>query len=93
MIKSFLDKSLEKCWQTGQCGKIRPDLRHRVLIKLESMDAATCPEDLKNPPGNYLHRLKGKYKGCWAISVNGPWRLIFRYEDGDIFDILFEQYH
>ncbi len=62
-------------------------------MKLDSMDAATCLEDLANPPSNHLHPLKGVYKGYWAISVNGPWRLIFRYEKGNIFDISLEQYH
>ncbi len=41
-------------------------------MKLDSMDAATCIEDLRNPPGNRLHTLQGKdFAGLWAISING----------------------
>lgn len=58
------------------------------------MDAASCLEDLMFPPSNHLHKLHGKeYKDCWAISVNGPWRLVFRFEENDIFDVRLEQYH
>lgn len=94
MIKSFKDKNLEKCWRTNQCNKFRTDLVRRVLMKLDLMDAATCLDDLKNPPSNRLHPLHGpEYKNCWAISVNGPWRLIFCFENEGIFDVRLEQYH
>jgi proteic killer suppression protein len=93
MIRSFKDKKLEQCWKEGECKGIRVDLKRRLLMKLDSMDAATCIEDLRNPPSNHLHPLKGSYKGFWAISVNGPWRFIFRFENNDIFDVFFEQYH
>ena len=72
MIKTFKDKSLEICWREGKCGKIKPDLRRRILMKLDSIDATTCLDDLKNPPGNKLHQLSSKLKGFWAISVSGP---------------------
>ena len=62
-------------------------------MKLDSMDAAACLEDLMNPPSNHLHQLKGSFSGCWAISVNGAWRLIFRYDSGDILDVSLVQYH
>jgi toxin HigB-1 len=94
MIKDFLDKNLENCWRHAKCQKIRPDLRRRVLMKLDSMDAAICLDDLKNPPGNHLHPLQGKdYIGCWAISVSGPWRLVFVPNNGDIYNVRLEQYH
>jgi proteic killer suppression protein len=94
LIKSFQDKTLEKCWHHGDCHKINSDLRRRVLIKLDSIDAASCLNDLKNPPGNNLHPLHGKeYEGCYAISVNGPWRLIFIPDNGDAYEVRLEQYH
>lgn len=93
MIKSFKDKNLERCWHYGACSKIRADMVKRVLMKLDSMDAATCLEDLKSPPSNHLHMLGGVYKNHWTISVNGPWRLIFRFENNDIYDVTLEQYH
>jgi len=93
MIKSFKDKALEECWQNGKCKGIKASLKRRALMKLDSMDAAACLEDLANPPSNRLHRLKGEYKDYWVISVNGPWRLLFRIENNNIYDIMLKQYH
>ena len=93
MIKSFKDKGLENCYLFNNCGKIKKDLQRRVLMKLEWIDAATCIDDLKNPPGNKLHDLKGEYLGFSTISVNSVWRLIFRFVDGDAHDVQLVQYH
>ena len=93
MIKSFTNKYVEELFKNGKSKKIKKDLQRRVLMKLDSMDAATCIEDLRNPPSNNLHKLSGEYKGLWAISVNGPWRLVFRLEDSDIYDVMLLQYH
>ena len=62
-------------------------------MKLDSMDAATCFKDLLNPPSNNLHQLHGRYKKYWSISVNGPWRLVFKLEDNDIYELMLLQYH
>ncbi len=43
--------------------------------------------------GYYLHQLSGARAGTWAISVSGAWRLTFKFEKGDAYDVDFEQYH
>ena len=93
MIKSFKDEKLERCWKEGKCCGISQTLKRRILMKLDSMDAAVCLEDLRSPPGNRLHQLNGDLKDYWTIAVSGAWRLIFKYENNDIFDISLEQYH
>ena len=95
MIISFTDSGLEDCWREGKCQKVSSELQRRTLRKLDMMDAATCLEDLRYPPGNDLHPLKGKYGGYWAIRVNGPWRLIFTFEENGCFIDRIEliQYH
>jgi len=93
MIKSFKDKELEKCWQQGRCEKINPDLKRRVLIKLEWMDAAKSLNDLRSPPSNRLHPLTGDYEGYWTISVSGAWRLVFRFQEGHCYEVSLVQYH
>jgi len=93
MIKNFKDKELEKCWRQDECKTIKPDLKVRVVKKLHYMDAATCLSDLRIPPSNKLHPLHDEYEGYWAISVNGPWRLIFRFQGGDCYEVQLRQYH
>ena len=92
-IKTFKDKQLEKCWLEDACRKIAPQLRTRLLNKLDYLDAAAEIEDLEFPPANNLHPLKGKLKGYWAISINGPWRLIFKFENGHAYDVYYDNYH
>lgn len=40
-----------------------------------------------------LHKLKGDRKGQWAMTINGPWRLCFHFEDGDAYDVEITDYH
>ena len=92
-IKSFKDKSLEKCWRQGKCSKVDGNLRKRLLNKLDFLDAAVQVDDLKFPPSNRLHELHKELKGFYAISISGAWRLIFKFENGNAYDVFFENYH
>jgi toxin HigB-1 len=40
-----------------------------------------------------LHKLKGDRAGYWAINVNGPWRIVFRFEDGNAHEVEIVDYH
>ncbi|MGK2934966.1 MAG: type II toxin-antitoxin system RelE/ParE family toxin [Gemmatimonadaceae bacterium] len=55
--------------------------------------AAARLSDLRVPPGNQLHALKGDRVGQHAIAVNDQWRMCFRFEDGDAYDVEFCDYH
>ena len=57
------------------------------------VDAASRLEDLKTPPGNRLHQLERDRVGQHAIRINDQWRVCFRFEDGDAFDVRITDYH
>lgn len=40
-----------------------------------------------------LHKLKGDRKGFWSIKVNGPWRIVFRFEEGNAYEVEIVDYH
>ena len=40
-----------------------------------------------------LHPLKGSRRGQWAITVNGPWRICFRFKDGHAYEVEIVDYH
>ena len=40
-----------------------------------------------------LHPLKGKLKGLWAVRVSGNWRVVFRFENGNAYDVDLTDYH
>ncbi len=62
-------------------------------MRLTQLDAATRIHDLRLPPSNQLEALKGSRKGQWSIRVNQQWRLCFRFDDGDAFDVEIADYH
>ena len=93
MIKKFRQSWLEVFWNTGRHKKVPPNLKGRILRKLDMINSAKELKDLMSPPSNHLHQLHGDRDGQWAISVSGQWRLCFNFEDGDVFDIELVQYH
>lgn len=60
---------------------------------MDMLESASELRDLAALPSNHLHPLYGDREGQWAISVNGPWRLCFRFEDGEVYDLKLVQYH
>ena len=71
---------------------VSPDMADRIALALADLDDAGTPSDL-DLPGYRLHPLKGDLKGYWSISLTGNWRLIFRFEDGDAYDVDLVDYH
>jgi proteic killer suppression protein len=93
VIKSFADPQTEELFRTGKARRVPTDVARRALRKLEAVHVATQLADLRVPPGNRLHPLKGDRAGQHAISVNDQWRICFRFDDGDAFDVEFCDYH
>ena len=89
VIKSFAESSTEALFRIGRLKRVPADVARRGLRRLEAIDAATVLADLRVPPGNRLHALKGDRTGQHAISVNDQWRICFRFEDGDAHDVEF----
>lgn len=69
------------------------DILRRALRRLEYIDLATCLDDLKVPPSNRLHSLRGNKEGQYSISINDQWRICFRFIDGDAYDVEITDYH
>jgi proteic killer suppression protein len=79
-------------FERGDYSQIRPDLRDRVQAMLAQLDVARSPEAMRIP--NYrLHALKGDRKGFWSVTVKTNWRLIFRFEGEDVYDVELIDYH
>jgi toxin HigB-1 len=78
---------------TGRSRRMQPDIVRRAMRRLEYVDLATCIDDLKVPPSNRLHSLKGDREGQYAISINDQWRVCFRFVDGDAYDVEITDYH
>ena len=92
MIKTFKSRALKKLYEKDDPSKINPAHIARVKDILFSLDYAAIPPDI-DLPGWHLHKLTGKLNGFWAVWVSGNYRIWFRMEDGDIFDIDYGDYH
>jgi len=93
MIKSFADKDTELLYRTGASRKLAPDITRRALRKLDRLHTVDDVGELKNPPGNRLHALTGDRAGQYSIAVNMQWRVCFRFNDGNAFDVEICDYH
>ncbi len=91
MIKSFRPKTLKALWETGKSAEVPAELRRRCLNRLTVLNRANNLTEVTGP-GFDTHPLKGKPQG-YALSVNGPWRITFEFEDGDALRVDLEQYH
>ena len=93
MIQTFADQATREFFETGESRVLPPDILRRALRKLEYVDNAVALSDLRMPPGNRLHALKGDRQGQHAIAINDQWRICFRFEDDGIFDVEICDYH
>lgn len=92
MIRSFKHRGLKRLYELGDPRGIRPDLLDRVEDILTRLDNAETAQAM-NLPGYRLHRLKGKLKRFWSVTVSANWRVIFRFEDEDALDVDLIDYH
>src|SRR5215210_3849933 len=96
-IKSFKDKVSEDiCY--GRISKqtqkrIPAELHLKAQIKIARLGAATSLDDLADLRGNRLERLKGNRVGQYSIRINDQYRICFRWQDRDVYDIEVTDYH
>ncbi|MBP7146521.1 MAG: type II toxin-antitoxin system RelE/ParE family toxin [Acidobacteria bacterium] len=57
------------------------------------LNAARTLGDLRSPPGNRLEALRGHWVGFHSIRVNDQWRLVFRWEGSDAYEVRLTDYH
>ena len=92
MIQKFKHKGLKLLFESGNASGINPQHLARIRKILALLETSESIEDM-NLPGLDLHQLKGDRKGEWAVKVSGNWRITFKLEKSDAFDINYEDYH
>lgn len=92
MIKSFKHKGLKKFYETGSTAGIQASHAVKLRFILGLLEKAKRPEQLTMPSLNF-HELKGSRKGDWSITVNGNWRLTFRFIPDGVELLNYEDYH
>jgi len=94
VIKSFADHGTEQFWLTGKSPGMPPaDLRRAALRKLVMLNDAAELRDLAVLPGNRLEQLKRERKGQHSIRINQRYRVCFRWQDGNAYEVEIVDYH
>lgn len=92
MILSFQHRGLKRFFDTGSVAGIQPHHADKLRELLTALNAASAPADLARPSWRY-HMLTGKPKGFASLTVNGNWRLIFRWQGQDVELLDYLDYH
>ncbi len=86
MIRSWGNSATRRLFETGK-SRFRGLEVATALDLLAVLNAATRIDHISPLKSVGLHALKGARKGQWAITVNGPWRICFRFKGGDAHEV------
>ena len=90
MIQSFRHKGLEDYFYDGTKKGIQARHASKLADILDVLEAATNIQDI-NFPGSRLHRLQPRTSNRWSVRVSGNWRVTFRFERGDVYEVDYEE--
>ena len=92
MIRTFKHRGLKRLYEHDDNSQVQANHLSRINDILGRLDFVKTPNFLSQP-GYNLHPLRGNYKGFWSVKVSGNWRIIFRFKDGNAFDVNLIDYH
>ena len=93
MILSFRSKEAQKIWRGEPSRRLPMSIQDVARRKLRMLNNARRLDDLRVPPANRLEALKGDRKGQHSIRINDQFRLCFRWEAGDAYEVEITDYH
>ncbi len=93
MIKEFGDKESEKIWNGIRSKKLPNEIQNVARRKLRMINNSQNINDLRIPPANRLEKLKGNMNEYHSIRINNQWRIIFKWENNDAYDVKIVDYH
>lgn len=92
-VRSFRHKLLRRFYEEGVTKGLPPDAVAKLRAMFAVLDQMKAAEELKVWPLWKVHTLTGGRKGIWSLHVTRNWRLTFRIERDEIFDVDLEDYH
>ena len=97
-IRSLKGKIANDIWHTKKSKKLPKEFWRRSRFLLEIMNSSTNMANLKiqgSPPDVRLHKLTGDRKGQWSVTIHKTtgWRIAFKFEKGEFFDVEIIDYH
>jgi proteic killer suppression protein len=93
MIQTFANTETENFFATGKSRRLPSEILKRAAMRLNQLHAASELNDLRLPPSNHLEGLSGNRMGQWSIRINQQWRVCFKFDNGDAFNVEIVDYH
>lgn len=93
MILSFADQNTAALFAGSFVRDLPHEIQERAHRRLRQIDAAKKIEDLRLPSSNALEPLRGSRYGQWSIRINKKWRICFRFENDNAWDVEIVDYH
>lgn len=93
MIVTFGNKETEKIWNGLVSKKFPREIQDTARRKLRMINNSIDITDLRIPPANRLEKLKGELKEFYSIRINNQWRIVFKWENGNAFEVEIVDYH
>ena len=92
MIVSFANRATERFAREGKSKFTGMDVA-KAMARLKILRAARSLDDIPPLKSVGPHPLVGDRQGQWAMTINGPWRVVFRFKDGNAEDVEIVDYH
>ncbi|MCU0503158.1 MAG: type II toxin-antitoxin system RelE/ParE family toxin [Anaerolineae bacterium] len=93
MIKSFGNEETRLIYSLQRSRKLPSDIQQVALRKLRMINNAVSLNDLRVPPANRLEKLIGDRAGQHSVRINDQWRVCFRWEGSDAYEVEITDYH
>ncbi|MGB5403829.1 MAG: type II toxin-antitoxin system RelE/ParE family toxin [Robiginitalea sp.] len=93
MIRSFGSKETESIWNGIRVRKLPLDIQSIGRRKLRMVNNSQDIQDLRIPPSNRLEKLSGHLKDFHSIRINKQWRIIFKWSNGNAYEVRIIDYH
>lgn len=93
MIISFGNSDSESVWNAKRVKGFPIEVQNIGRRKLMMINNSVDLIDLRIPPANRLEKLSGKLKEFYSIRINIPWRIIFKWNSGNAYDVEIIDYH
>lgn len=92
MIRRFRHRGLRRLYEDDDRRELNAQHVARVRRVLAYLEQASSPRDM-DLAGWRLHPLKGDLSGFWSVTINGNWRIVFRFKNDDVTDVDYMDYH
>jgi len=93
MIRSFACAETERLFNDEPSRRLPHQIQRVARRKLLLVHQARRLSDLRAPYGNHLEALKDDRMGQHSIRVNDQWRICFRWQGEDAFEVEIVDYH